>query len=98
MGQSTKSFQLKLVLRSLKKINKNLVKKIFGDHQIFWWFGSREHVNDFFFKRQTEKKELFLANKKLGFFFNCSNKEKLEEKTGQNKLIFGVLIARTSSA
>ena len=45
MGQSTKSFQLKLVLRSLKKINKNLVKKIFGDHQIFWWFGSREHVN-----------------------------------------------------
>ena len=22
-----------------------MVKKIFGDHQIFWWFGSCEHVN-----------------------------------------------------
>ena len=37
--------QLKLVLRSWKKSKQNLVKKIFGDHQILWWFGSREHVN-----------------------------------------------------
>ena len=35
--------QLKLVLRSWKKGKQNLVKKIFGDHQIFWWFGSRDH-------------------------------------------------------
>ena len=39
-----KNSQLKLVLRSWKKSKQNLVKKIFGDHQIFWWFGSREHV------------------------------------------------------
>ena len=41
--------QLKLVLRSWKKSEQNLVKKIFGDQQIFWWFGSREHVKSLFF-------------------------------------------------
>ncbi len=38
IGQSTRNFSVKT------ESKQNLVKQIFGDHQIFWWFGSREHV------------------------------------------------------
>ena len=31
-----------------------MVKKIFGDHQIFWWFGSREHVIPHFARQDRQ--------------------------------------------
>ena len=46
IGQSKKFSQLKLVLRSWKK----MVKKISGDPTKFWWFGCHEWVvNSFIF-------------------------------------------------
>ena len=38
--------QFKLVLTSWKKSKQNLVKKVFGDHQKFWWSGSCKHDID----------------------------------------------------
>jgi hypothetical protein len=43
IGQSTNIFTVKTGFEQLKKSKQNLAKKIFGDHQIFWWFGSLKH-------------------------------------------------------
>ena len=66
VNQQKKS-ELKLVLRSWKKSKQNLVKKIFGDHQIFWWFGSREHVISYQFSYDRSMDTNLVSKKsKLG--------------------------------
>ena len=45
LNNQQKNSHLKLVWRRWKKSKQNLVEKIFVDHQIICWFGSRKHVN-----------------------------------------------------